>query len=188
MTGGDPKQVVEIQGTSSSWSQDGKALLAEVPAPKTSPQDADASQLAFFNLESHSVASIPGSQGKSGPFQPLPQIVVASGQQNKLYVCDLSTGKWSVLADGPIYYWMPSPDLKYLYFVRDTPGNPEVLRIRFSDRKVDVIASLKSLRRIAEPLDRSSWLGVAPDGSIVHAGHRHSRGLQARTKISVTAN
>ena len=67
MTGGDPKQVVEIQGTSSSWSQDGKALLAEVPAPKTSPQDADASQLAFFNLESHSVASIPGSQGKSGP-------------------------------------------------------------------------------------------------------------------------
>jgi Tol biopolymer transport system component len=91
---------------------------------------------------------------------------VALGAQDNLYWFDARSQRWSVLADGPILNWMPSPDSKYLYFVRDSPENPQVLRVRLSDRKTESVASLRGLRRIADPATGgSSWVGVAPDGS-----------------------
>jgi hypothetical protein len=94
-------------------------------------------------------------------------MIVAGGQQDNLYWFNLLTGKWSVLAEGPILNWMPSSDSNYLYFVRETPGNPQALRVRLSDCKIETIASLKSLRRIADPMIGSSWVGVAPDASVL---------------------
>jgi hypothetical protein len=91
---------------------------------------------------------------------------VALGAQDNLYWFDARSQRWSVLADGPILNWMPSPDSKYLYFVRESPENPQVLRVRLSDRKTESVASLRGLRRIADPAtEGSSWVGVAPDGS-----------------------
>jgi len=166
MNGGEPKY--EFESTSSSaWSFDGKSLLVGMPV-SASPQDADSLQLAIFNVESQKVATIPDSQGKADAFQPSPQMIVAGGQQHNLYWFNLLTGKWSVLAEGPIQKWMPSPDSKYLYFVRETPGNPQVLRVRLSDRKIETVASLKGLRRIADPTEfGQSWVGVTPDGSVL---------------------
>jgi Tol biopolymer transport system component len=166
MSGGEPNYVFDSHG-STSWSYDGKSLLVEVPVPKRSSQDADASQLAALNIESQHVAIIANSQGKFGAFQPSPEMIVAGGQQDNLYWCDLPTGKWSILADGPIQDWMLSPDSKYLYFHRGTPGKSAVLKVRLSDRKIENIASLNDFRPIADPLNRSSWVGVTPDGSLL---------------------
>src|SRR4029077_3765434 len=114
------------------------------------------------------ISPIPDSRGKSGPFQPTPQIIVAAGGQDKLYWFDRTTERWSVLADGPIANYMISPDSKYLYFVRETPEDPQAMRVRIADRRIVAIASLKGLRRVADPeIKGASWIGVAPDGSLL---------------------
>jgi hypothetical protein len=38
------------------------------------------------------------------------------------------------------------------------------MRVRFADRKTEVVASLKGLRRVADP---NGWVGVTPDGSLL---------------------
>jgi Tol biopolymer transport system component/tRNA A-37 threonylcarbamoyl transferase component Bud32 len=171
MNGGEPKHLLSDRDRGSespAWSFDGKSLLVDVPVPGRNPKDSKTSQLALFNIESGNVVAIPGSEGKTGAFQLSPQVIVAAGQQDNLYWFDSRTGKWSVLAEGPINDYMPSPDSKYIYFVREAPGNPQVLRVRTSDRKIETIVSLRGLRRIADPMTfgRSS-LGVSPDGSVL---------------------
>jgi hypothetical protein len=56
-----------------------------------------------------------------------------------------------VLADGPISNLTAfSPDSKYVYFIRETPRNPQAMRVRLADRKIEVIASLKGVRRVSD--------------------------------------
>ena len=64
---------------------------------------------------------------------------------------------------GTLVHWMQSVDGNYLYYI--TRGDdPKVMRVRFSDHKVEAVASLKNFRP-AEDEDSGSWVGVAPDGS-----------------------
>jgi hypothetical protein len=165
MRGGNAKFVKE-GSESSAWSLDGKSLLINVQLPGKKNWDLDSVQLATFDIESGKISTIPNSQKKSGAFQPTPQMIVAAGEQDKLYWFDRTTGKWSLLADGPIQNYMISPDSKYLYFVRETPENPQAMRVRFADRRIEAVASLKGVRRVADPeIGGQSWVGVAPDGS-----------------------
>jgi TolB-like protein/DNA-binding winged helix-turn-helix (wHTH) protein len=167
MTGGDAKFVKE-GSQSSAWSLDGKSLLINVPLPGKKTWDLDSVELATFDIESGKISTIPNSHRKSGAFQPTPQMIVAAGEQDKLYWFDRTTAKWSLLADGPIQNYMISPDSKYLYFVRETPENPQAMRVRFADRRIEVVASLKGVRRVADPeIGGQSWVGVAPDGSLL---------------------
>ena len=75
---------------------------------------------------------------------------------------DFTTQKWSHLVYGPFDHWMSSPDGDYLYY---TTGNvdPKVMRIRFSDHKLEEITSLKNVGRIEDEVTQS-WLGVTPEG------------------------
>ncbi len=62
--------------------------------------------------------------------------------------------------------WIVSPDSKYLYFT--TRGTePKAQRLRFADRQVETITSLKGLRRVADW--EGTQIDVAPDGSPVFA-------------------
>jgi WD40 repeat protein len=56
---------------------------------------------------------------------------------------------------------MISPDSQYLYFVRETPGNPEAMRVR-----LEAVTSLKGLQR-ASDIKLQGAVGVAPDGSLL---------------------
>jgi hypothetical protein len=151
---------------SSAWSFDGTALLIERLTPGKSTRDPDSTQLATFDIESGKITTIPKSHGMGGPFQPTPQMIVAEGPQDKMYWFDRTTESWSVLAGGPIQNYMISPDSKYLYFVRETPENPQVMRVRFADHRIESVVSLKGLLRTADSSeDGQSWLGVSPDGS-----------------------
>jgi len=59
--------------------------------------------------------------------------------------------------------WLHSPDYRYLYHA--TGGaEPEVLRIRLADRKVETITSLKGMRQATGP-DGNTQISVSPDGS-----------------------
>jgi Tol biopolymer transport system component len=167
MAGREPK-FVTASGASSAWSLDGKSLLISVQLPGKKSWNFDSVQLGTLDIESGKIATIPDSQGKGGAFQPTAEMIVSAGVQDKLYWFDRTTEKWSLLADGPIQNYMISPDSKYLYFVRETPENPQAMRVRLADRKVEVVASLKGVRRVADPeLGGSSWVGVTPDGSLL---------------------
>jgi len=164
MAGGEPRRLGDMNA-SSAWSFDGRSLMVNIPIPGTTLRDPDSYQLAIFEIQSGKLSIIPDSRGKDGAFQPSPEIIVAHGPQDNLYWFDARSQRWSVLADGPILNWMPSPDSKYVYFVRELPENPQVLRVQLSDRKTEAVASLKGLRRIVDPAIGVSWVGVAPDGS-----------------------
>ena len=165
MSGGEPKRVNDSR-FASSWSLDGRSILLNTPGSGKDADNVDAVQVAMFDVASGKVSPIPGSDGKQGPFQVSSRVIVAKGQQDDLYWFDAGTGKWSVLAEGPVSNWMVSPDSRYLYFVREAPDNPQAMRVRLSDRKIETLTPLTGLRRIADPeIGGSSWIGVAPDGS-----------------------
>jgi serine/threonine protein kinase len=171
MNGGEAKLVMSSQtiALSPAWSFDGKSLVMDIPVDqRKAPWAPDAVQLGIFDIESNKLSVIPDSQSKAGVYWPTEQMIIAGGEQDALYSFDPKTGEWSVLADGPISDWMVSPDSKYMYFVRETPGNPEAMRVRLADRKIEVVASLKGFRRASDPVAfGGTWVGVAPDGSLL---------------------
>jgi len=61
---------------------------------------------------------------------------------------------------------MPSPDGKYIYYT--TRGAEQIaMRIRLADHKVELLTSLKDLRRVVDTDPELTQLSVAPDGSPV---------------------
>jgi dipeptidyl aminopeptidase/acylaminoacyl peptidase len=162
MRGGDPRHIVD--GLSASWSPDGNSLVVQASIPG----EPGLSKLETLDLKTNKTFDVPGSETRGWPFWPTPQMIVAGGEQDNLYSFDLRTQKWSELAKGPTDNWMLSPDFRYLYYVKEIPDNPEALRIRLSDRKVQAVAPLKGIRRVLDQATwGQSWLGVAPDGSVL---------------------
>ena len=93
---------------------------------------------------------------------------IVAGQPNGLATLDLKTQKWNELASGTFVNFAASPDGKYLYFT--TGGaEPKAQRLRLADRQIETITSLKDFRRVVDPVEQSTQLGVAPDGSPIFA-------------------
>jgi hypothetical protein len=57
-----------------------------------------------------------------------------------------------------------SPDRQYCYFATGG-GEPAVQRLRFSDRQVETITSLKDLRRVVDKMEIGTSVSVTLDGS-----------------------
>lgn len=170
MLGGEARPVTQsVPIITPSWSPGGKTLVMNIMTPGSkSFGDPGAAQLATLDIESGMLSVIPGSHSKVGAYWPTQQMIVAGGEQDKLYSFDTTSQKWSVLADGPISDWTVSPDSRYAYFARETPENPQAMRVRLADRKIEVVASLKGLRRVSDSsIGGASWVGVSPDGSLL---------------------
>ena len=98
---------------------------------------------------------------------------------SKFVTFDFKTQKWSDLVAGNFVNWNVSPDRKYFYFT--TGGTePTVQRIRFADRQVETITSLKDLRRVVDSVARTQ-INVAPDGSPVFTRDIGSQEIYALT-------
>ena len=54
-------------------------------------------------------------------------------------------------------------DGKYLYLDSGSSNDPNMSRLRISDRKLERVASLKDFRRVVYAL--YPWSGLTPDGS-----------------------
>jgi Tol biopolymer transport system component len=165
MSGGEPRFVVSSR-RSSAWSCDGRSLLVSIQLPGKGHWDLDSVQLASWDIETGKVSTIPDSQAKDGAFCSAEMIIASGG--DTLYMFDKTTQQWSKFADGPISNYMISPDSKYIYFVRENPADPVAMRVRIADRKVETITSLHNSRRVSDPSRGDlSWIGVAPDGSLL---------------------
>jgi tricorn protease-like protein len=166
MEGGAPRRVVERNAYAATWSPDGNFLAwtAFVNEPlgtghNWSPQ--------IMDLRTGKSSVLPDSQGMQGPFGVTQDMIVAADQSTlKFKTFDLKTQKWTELIAGNFVNWNLSPDRKYFVFTTGGP-DPEVRRLRFSDGKVDTVASLRNLRRVADNQTSATQVDVAPDGSPV---------------------
>jgi Tol biopolymer transport system component len=164
MDGGSPQKILENDTWAASWSPDGNRLVYAdyIDRPHTKFQ--------FYDIRSGNRSIVPGSQDLIGvQWAADDMLVAATSDHSKLVAFNLKTQKWSDLVPGPIpgnvVNWAHSPDYKYVYYT--TGGaDPQALRVRLSDRKVDMTTSLTDLPRATGP-DGNTQISVAPDGSAV---------------------
>jgi Tol biopolymer transport system component len=155
------------------------------PYPQGAPTwSADGTQLAFgelhggtvrmatelaihvVNLRTHKASTLPGSAGLwTARWSPDGRHLAAlTADSRSLLVFDFSRARWEKVATaGSISDLNWSRNGDWIYFEdRIPPQGPAVFRVRLGDRRVELVASLKR-----EPPVSSSWLGLAPDGSLL---------------------
>jgi Tol biopolymer transport system component len=168
---GGSLQKIASNGTAGDWSPDGNSLLFTATAPHTSSAAGRHAgvkgqyELKVVDLRNGKVSSVPDSGGKLGGFWLTEgTIVAASEETTRFQLFDLKTQKWKELATGNFVNWFPSLDRKYLYYTTGGAGEPQLLRIRFADHRVEMIANLKDLVRVVD-VYFGTEVNVAPDGS-----------------------
>jgi Tol biopolymer transport system component len=163
MDGGTPRKIAANFSYHGSLSPDGNSIVYSTWAGDTHEG------LRTLNLRDGTAALLPASQDKISPFWITEDTLVGATQdQKKLVIFDFKSGKWSDLLNSPVVEFMPSPDGKYIYYT--TGGSdPSVSRIKLTDHKVELLTSLKDLRRIVDTDPNTTQLSVAPDGSPVFA-------------------
>jgi|HubBroStandDraft_4_1064222.scaffolds.fasta_scaffold00520_9 hypothetical protein len=165
MDGGPPRRIAEKQSWAASWSPDGNRVVF---ANYTDyPHNI---KFEIYDLRTGNRSFVPEADGLTG-VQWVAQdlLVAASNDRTKLVVFDLKTQKWSDLVPGPIpggvSNWAHAPDFKYVYY--STGGaDPQALRVRLADHKIETIASLKDLPRATGP-DGNTQISVSADDSAV---------------------
>jgi hypothetical protein len=164
MDGGPPQMVGEGNAGAANWSADGNLLVFETARDPAHPES------QFVDLRTGKRSVVPGSQDLEGvQWVSEDMLVAVPTNAAKLEIFDIRTQKWSDLVPGKVpgsvVNWAHSPDYQYVYYT--TGGaEPQVLRIRLADRKVETIASLKDIRRALGP-DGNTQISVAPDGSAI---------------------
>jgi len=163
MEGGPPRRFSEQCGLP-NWSPDSNLLVLSCDVPGKYPGEKNLDELRVADLRSGKISTVPDSQGKCCAYWINQHtLVTATDDSTKFLIVDLATHQWSQLASGVFVNWFISPDRTSLYC---TTGGPEplALRIRFSDHKVETIASLKGLRRVVD-VNTGTEINVAPGGS-----------------------
>jgi Tol biopolymer transport system component len=174
INGGQPKKIIEV-GSFALWSPDGNLMVVNT-----------GKGLQTFDLRTQKLSVFPNHLANGlylvgANWVKQDELVAATEDMKEFMTFDFKTQKWTDLAAGPFVNWDVSPDGKYLYYT--TGGvEPKIERVRFSDRKVETITSLKDFRQAAYG-EGSTDISVAPDGSPVltrDAGHEEIYALNVR--------
>ncbi len=164
--GGKPEAVTPegYDATGADWTPDGVSLLFGAKSFEGRPARA----INRLDLHTRKVTQLPGSEGLRAPAcSPDGKYVAAVAEDGrKLMLLDVHTGRWTELARGfslyvPIYW---SQDSSYVY-TQDLVGELDqpVFRVRVSDHKVEVVATLNQFARV--DVKAYSLAGLTPDGS-----------------------
>jgi dipeptidyl aminopeptidase/acylaminoacyl peptidase len=170
--GGVPEEITGAGGM--AWSPDGKSIAFTAPAPGKHQAEEDFLQDYVVDLRTKKVSVVPDSVGKSVPFWPDTNTLLALQMgSHKIMAFDFRSQRWSEFTHTGFGLWTPSPDGKYLYSdrVTDEITGPKVFRLRIADRKMEAVLDLKGLRRVEDEqfsgVNTSTWVGVTPDGSVL---------------------
>jgi Tol biopolymer transport system component len=167
MDGGLPQRI-EKQSSATHFSPDQNSLIITSLIDGGRPGDKNTLELKICDLRTGKISVVPSSAGKlGGQWITQDKIVAVTEVAAKLMTFDFKTEEWTDLVVGDLVNWAVSPDGKYLTFT--TGGaEPKVQRLRFADRQIETIASLKDLRRVVDSVEISgTQVTVAPDGSPV---------------------
>jgi Tol biopolymer transport system component len=163
--GGNPQQMTtdERNHGDPDWSPDGNSLMfGGLPFREND----NASAIYILDLKTHKVSTVPGSEGFFSPrWSPDGQYVAAQTNDVQKLVCfDFKSKKWNDWAKMSNFgYQNWSRDGKSFYFDGTVEGEPALYRLRVTYHKLDRLASLKDLGRLAGTF--GSWTGLAPDDS-----------------------
>jgi Tol biopolymer transport system component len=150
------------------WAPNGRSLIFALYPPglvSTKPQDYSVGQ---FDFQTKKVTILSGSEGMLAPRRSPDRRYIStfSVDGKKVMLLELSTGKWSQLAEGTtLLYPNWSLDSKYVYFEDVRAGDPEIDRVSVATRKKERVAVLKGVLRVPLMDSGAPWNGVAPDGS-----------------------
>jgi serine/threonine protein kinase/Tol biopolymer transport system component len=158
--GGAPEQLIPDDPnpqSDPSWSPDGTRIVF------AGLVNADSSAIHLLDLRSHQISTLPESEGYFSPrWSPNGRYIVATpGKTEGLVLFDFQSGKWTELTQTPAGFPNWSADGKCVYFLGRLK-NREVLRVRISDRKVELVADLKDLPTTGY---WSASLALTPDDS-----------------------
>jgi len=162
--GGTPQQAMpgDQNEVNPTWSPDGTSLaFSDVPWATSSSTVA----VHLLDLRSQRVSTLPGSDGLFSPaWSPDGRYIVAQPiDQQKLFLFDTKSQKWTALVDLPAAYFSWSRDGKYVYFDVPTTNEPAIYRLGVADRKVERVVSMKGFRRAMGTF--GPWMGLAQDDS-----------------------
>ena len=144
------------------WSPDGNSLIFG-GLPFT--ENDNTSAIYILDLRTHGVSTMPGSEGLWNPmWSPDGHYVAAqTNDAQKLVGFDFKTRKWDDWAKMDIDYLNWSRDGKHFYFKGTVGGEPAFYRLRVTDHKLERLASLKDVGRLAGTF--APWTGLGPDDS-----------------------
>jgi serine/threonine protein kinase/Tol biopolymer transport system component len=163
--GGVPTAVTATEDATEddpTWSADGKSLafgVFEDTAEKTFIQ--------VFDLQTHRISKLPGSQGVFEPrWSPDGRYIVGvSHDDSTMLLIDLKTQHWrklvhKTLINCPVW----SADSHYVYFddLHDPEQNPAYQRVNVANAKLETIVGLKTNAWCGTPFSPGSWTGLAP--------------------------
>jgi DNA-binding winged helix-turn-helix (wHTH) protein/Tol biopolymer transport system component len=159
--GGSPKRILpEDNGPQSdgNWSPDGKKVLYQPSNFSRSSGGQGKAEFCILDLASHTITTVPGSEGMYWPRWSPDGWSIAGVTRNTYYlrVFDLKSQRWKTLEN----VWSDSPtwghDSRYIYFMLWI-DNPGVFRIPASGGKAERIIDLKDFRHTGWFED---WMGL----------------------------
>jgi serine/threonine protein kinase len=168
MDAGQP-ELLENHSGGANWSPDGNLLVFTSGNDQPLEDDEKRSSLKILDVRTRTASVIPSSEGIVGCWWVTQdKLVAATADGTKFLTFDVKAQKWTELASGSFVNWAVAPGGKYLYFT--TGGTePQAQRLRFADRQIETIGSLKDLRRVVDTIEQSTGIDVAPDGSPIFA-------------------
>jgi Tol biopolymer transport system component/DNA-binding winged helix-turn-helix (wHTH) protein len=161
--GGAPRDLVPgaEAGVDPSWSPDGESIALSLHNAGVTPRG-----ISILDLKTEKVSDLPGAENLFSPrWSPDGKYIAAiTTDSQKLMLLDRAAARWMELVTiTTIGYPSWSHDSQYLYFDTTLTDDPAFFRIRISDRKLERLVSLKSVRRFWGELGQ--WTGLAPDDS-----------------------
>jgi Tol biopolymer transport system component/predicted Ser/Thr protein kinase len=164
--GGSPQALTseDAQETDPAWSQDGSTL-----AFGHTGVDSEHTFIEQFNLKSHQVSQLPGSQGICCPrWSPDGRYIIGiTSSTDKLALYDVRSQKWRQMNVnlGALGYLAWSPDSAYVYFDTLLSAERGFFRLRISDSKLEKLVDLKKTRLFPDLFSGgtgASWTGLGP--------------------------
>jgi WD40 repeat protein len=164
------QKIADAYSVGANWSPDGNRIIMTHAAGNDSDEQ-------VFDLRTGQLSVVASSTGyRGGQWVGPDEFVAASRGTRSLQVFNINTNTWSPLVPEAIN-WAHSLDYKYLYYT--TGGmEPNAMRIRMADRKIEFITSLKDLRRSISP-GGATQISVSPDGSAVFTRDRSTEEIYA---------
>ena len=165
--GGSPERIPsdpKVWAADPTWSSDG-TKLAFGSTELTPPLH---SSIQVFDLNTHQISKLPGSDGIFGPrWSPDGRYILAlafDGNALMLYDCQKSSWKKLDVAGLDAFGYMTwSPDSSSVYFDTTVSKSNGFYRLRVNDSKLEKVADLTKIRRFSDLFSTGSyWSGLGP--------------------------